>query len=338
MYHGKPFFLAGCIWQTAVYQATSWTLANQPQMHAFGIWGASATSTSQQTLLNATAALISFACIYLCARCCSFLWCTLEARRENKRIKLADLKAHAFPIDHVTVVTEEKNFETIPRTAKRCMESPTVAIFADYDGCWDVISETNPLANEEAFQKEGANYTFVKGILESAIASITSDKKVILFVGSNRQSSQLDDHNNERNNNGLALGKNGSFERWTEKNKTKDWSLNKALLSDGDTPFSSWGNDRESPWRFGEKDEDLKVRIAENNFKYLDCTDKMDVFFFDDKANYLEHVRKTAKIPQHINFYTVHYDWYSYALQSNNEPLVAKGVDGETRQLGVQGL
>jgi len=51
------------------------------------------------------------------------------------------------------------------------------------------------------------------------------------------------------------------------KNKTKGWSLNRALLSDGDTPYSSWGNDRASPWAACEKDQDLKVRIAENNFK-----------------------------------------------------------------------
>jgi len=234
------------------------------------------------------------------------------------------------PIDHVTMRTEQ--------VAVCCVERSTVAIFADYDGCWDVISETNPLANEEVFQANGANYTFVKDVLESAIASITHDKDVILFVGSNRQSPQMDILNNKLNQNGLALGKNGSFERWAETKKTKGWSLNKALLSDGNVPFSSWDSDGASSWRPVEKEKDAKVRIAENNFKYLNCNGKVDVFFFDDKANYLEHVRKTAKIPQHINFYTVHYDWYSYALQSNNEPLVAKGVDGETRQLGVQGL
>jgi len=66
---------------------------------------------------------------------------------------------------------------------------------------------------------------------------------------------------------------------------------------------------------------------------YLDCTGKTDVFFFDDRSDYLEHVRKRAKIPQHINFYTVHYDWYSYACEGNTLPLVATGVDGKIRQL-----
>jgi len=77
----------------------------------------------------------------------------------------------------------------------------------------------------------------------------------------------------------------------------------------------------------------LKVRIAENSFKHLDCTEKTDVFFFDDKSNLLEHIRQNAKIPEHINLYTVHYDWYSYALEGNTEPLVAKGVDGKEWQL-----
>jgi len=154
-----------------------------------------------------------------------------------------------------------------------------------------------------------------------------------LFVGSNRQSAQIDNLNNERNQNGLALGNNGSFERWEEKYKTKGWTLNKALLSDGDTSFSSWCNESACSWRFNGKDQDLKVRIAENSFKHLNCTDKTDVFFFDDKSDFLEHVRKNAEIPEHINFYTVHYDWYSYALEGNTEPLVAKGADGKEWQL-----
>jgi len=112
-----------------------------------------------------------------------------------------------------------------------------VAVFADYDGCWDVISETNPVATEKVFKACGANYAFVEGIVESAIASITHDKTVTLFVGSNRQSSRVDKVTNKRNKTGLALGSNGAFERWADKYKTPGWSLNKALLSDGDTAF-----------------------------------------------------------------------------------------------------
>jgi len=156
---------------------------------------------------------------------------------------------------------------------------------------------------------------------------------VTLFVGSNRQSSRVDKFNNERNQNGLALGNTGAFERWANKYKTQGWSLNKALLSDGDMFFSSWGNDSAFSLGFNGKDKDLKVRIAANSFKHLNCTEKTDVFFFDDKADFLEHVRQNAKIPQHINFYTMHYDWYSYALKGNSEPLIAKGVDGKQRQL-----
>jgi len=235
--------------------------------------------------------------------------------------------------DDVTPWTAEPNMETMPQAETCCAEASTVAILADYDGCWDVISETNPVASEKAFQECGANYTFVKGILESGITSITRDKKVTLFVGSNRQSPQVDKFNNERNQNGLALGNNGAFERWADKYKTQGWSLNKVLLSDGDTSFSSWGNDSAFSWGFNGKDQDLKVRIAENSFKHLNCTGKTDVFFFDDKADVLEHVRQTAKIPQHINVYTVHYDCYSYALEGNTEPLIAKGVDGKQWQL-----
>jgi len=102
-------------------------------------------------------------------------------------------------------------------------------------------------------------------------------------------------------------------------------------------PFSSWGNDSTFEWWFNGTDKDLKVKIAENSFKHLSCTEKTDVFF-DDKSDFLEHVRRNAKIPEHINFHKVHYDWCSYAVEGNTEPITAKGVDGKQWQLRVQGL
>jgi len=52
-------------------------------------------------------------------------------------------------------------------------------------------------------------------------ASRTLGKKVTLFVGSNRQSSEIDNFNNGDNQNGLALGMNGAFERWAEQKQDK---------------------------------------------------------------------------------------------------------------------
>jgi len=213
-----------------------------------------------------------------------------------------------------------------------------VAIFADYDGCWDIISKTNPKANTEFWDSkftQGSatkrSYTVAKGILEDAVTSITHDKSVILFVGSNRQSSTDDDTNAKSNGNGHALGPQGAFEGWAMKYKSIGWTLNKALLSDGDTPFSSWGNARPSPWRKRESDGDLKVRIVENNFKYLsDVGGKIDVFFFDDMAEYLKDVREKATIPAYINLYTVHYSWFEYFKHGTTDPLVAKDVNGRS--------
>lgn len=215
-----------------------------------------------------------------------------------------------------------------PKVAVAAPKAVTIAIFADYDGCWDIISQTNPKANDNFFKSFGGNYAAAKGVLESAIERLTVDKKVILFVGSNRQSAKDDKTNQKGNGNGLALGHDGAFEKWEKAYWRKGWVLNKALLSDGDTPFSSWDTIKKSPWGKDESDKDLKVRIAENNFKYLKGPDPIDVFFFDDKEELLEHVRLHADIPGHIKFYTVHYDWYSYAKLGNTKPLVAKAKDG----------
>jgi len=111
---------------------------------------------------------------------------------------LEDSEIQAALTNDVTPWTAEQNIESMPRAAACCVEAPTVAILADYDGCWDVISETNPMGTEKAFKACGANYTFVKGILECAVASITHDKKVTLFMGSNRQSSRIDKVNKEK--------------------------------------------------------------------------------------------------------------------------------------------
>merc|ERR1719367_2790573 len=126
----------------------------------------------------------------------------------------------------------DSSIETQPWTTYKVSTSTqahgdrgTVAIFADYDGCWDIISPTNPMvANNGAWLKQqGVDYDFVAGILKAAIADITKGKRVILFVGSNLQARDADNVNSCRNRNGLALGPDGAFEQWASLNQKIGW-------------------------------------------------------------------------------------------------------------------
>jgi len=210
--------------------------------------------------------------------------------------------------------------------AINCDKRPTVAIFADYDGCWDIISQVNPKqANERWFDKNTPNksYKQVTLPLRKKIEEITAGKRVVLFMGSNRQSWEDDTYNYENNGNGLALGKGNSFESWVQEYgglENNCWELNTALLSDDEQPCSSWNDQRESPW-VGWSQEKTKTKLLENGIKQLLLEDHVDLYFFDDHAEYLEHVRLNARIPPNMQLYTIHYDWFDYAKGTTTGPL-----------------
>mmetsp|Transcript_117819 Transcript_117819/g.229100 ORF Transcript_117819/g.229100 Transcript_117819/m.229100 type:complete len:374 (+) Transcript_117819:51-1172(+) len=211
--------------------------------------------------------------------------------------------------------------------ATDCDKRPTVAIFADYDGCWDIISRTNIRKGESWFNQATPkhNYKTCTSPLRKKIKDITAGKRVILFVGSNRQSWEDDDHNNEQNNNGLALGTDNAFERWVQEFgglENNCWELNTALLSDNKQPCSSWNKRRESPWASWSS-EKTKTKLLENGIKQLLLEDHVDLYFFDDHADYLQHVRKYARIPPNMQLYTIHYAWLQYAKGATTGELQA---------------
>jgi len=229
---------------------------------------------------------------------------------------------------HRVASERESCSNTIERrsNADDCDKRPTVAIFADYDGCWDIISLTNPRSKESWFNANTPSkpYKDVVYPLRKKIEEITAGKRVLLFVGSNRQSYE-DDRFNAQQGNGRAIGPNNAFERWVQAFgalKNQCWELNKALLSDGNQPCSSWFEWRPSPWATWSQ-EKTKTKLLENGMKQLLPEDHVDLYFFDDHAEYLDYVRLHAKIPRNVSLYTVHYDWFERAEGKTTQPLQA---------------
>eukprot|EP00928_Gymnodinium_smaydae_P040448 TRINITY_DN27432_c0_g1_i2.p1 TRINITY_DN27432_c0_g1~~TRINITY_DN27432_c0_g1_i2.p1 ORF type:complete len:313 (+),score=46.98 TRINITY_DN27432_c0_g1_i2:128-1066(+) len=207
------------------------------------------------------------------------------------------------------------------RTRPRPPWAPVLAIFADYDGCWDIISPTNQMARPRRLTRMEEEQ--VK-LLRSSVAYLSRKReRIIIFVGSNRQDHRVDQFNAYRNGNGLALGTGGGFERLVADYAEEGWELNKALLADGDEPFSAWNNQSKIfDWVNG---EEAKRELVENNLQQLRELESVDVYFFDDVDYYLNYVRYHADIPRNVNFYTVLFNPYL----SPSLRLVAKDKKGK---------
>lgn len=202
--------------------------------------------------------------------------------------------------------------------SKDCKKRQTVAVLADYDRCWDIISATNPHANATKFNSQGfeKSYENVTGNLRDQIETITSDSRVILFVGSDRQSYQDDIVKAGMKINGRALGTGNAFESWVHEfghDWGTCWELNKALLSDSNQPCSSWNEERQSPKNTEETEEQTKVNLLQNVIKQLLLEDFVKLYVFDDNKDILEYVRLNAKIPKNMELTTIHYDWFADA-------------------------
>lgn len=180
----------------------------------------------------------------------------------------------------------------------------TVAIFADYDGCWDfaAAANNNPelLENmnrsiEEMCLRDNKSplYTVeqVNDMLMDFVDEITMDaKRVILFVGSNRQSEGIELINIDHHKNGHSMNelrKLAAVKGWEFNDARLDKEIGNAAVQD----------------TFKKGSAVLKREMAENNFKELDSD--TEVYFFDDVKNYLDKTLHGAKIPSHIHFHTV---------------------------------
>lgn len=214
--------------------------------------------------------------------------------------------------------------------------SPKTAIFADYDGCWDIISGSNKGKGsaswfddmiEKGLFPPSRDHSFVVGFLKKALTAITKDKEgtdISLFVGSNRQAVDIDNFNANKWNNGHALGEDGAFELWENYGiegvpSVAGWKLEKTLIAD-----NVWDGGRDgSAWTDGVKtfgaleDKRIKLLLAYNNIRFLTAkygrNTPIDVYFFDDKRSYLNHVRYNIKLPPQVRLFVVYYDWMNYA-------------------------
>jgi hypothetical protein len=195
----------------------------------------------------------------------------------------------------------------------------TVAIFADYDGCFDLISPSNPTGGDidKMFadaEKLGINLhpkSYAEHLLTDFLGNITDGADhVILFCGSNRQCRRTDEFNARSNGNGLAsIG----LKRLAEKN---GWQFNPVLLEDvGANPNDIMNTPGGS--------SKIKQMLAENNFTCL--TGPTEVYFFDDVQEYLNYVRFHAKIPRNIELKTVLFDWYGICFNGTQDGPLSAG-------------
>eukprot|EP00747_Dinoflagellata_sp_TGD_P182211 gnl/TRDRNA2_/TRDRNA2_36347_c0_seq1.p1 gnl/TRDRNA2_/TRDRNA2_36347_c0~~gnl/TRDRNA2_/TRDRNA2_36347_c0_seq1.p1 ORF type:complete len:622 (+),score=117.37 gnl/TRDRNA2_/TRDRNA2_36347_c0_seq1:81-1946(+) len=226
----------------------------------------------------------------------------------------------------------------------------TVAIAADYDGCFDLLFELEAivLAAEDKLNKiKNSTEPYlmkrrqeVIGRLLHFLDQITAGANVHLFVGSNRQAINVDSNNRERRIGqirrlGWELNEKPEYEKimkehandgFVRRDLTKfaserGWKMERVLLADepGD-PGSAWiDRDLKFSWRRGE-DSEVKNRIVNLHMKQLgEIKGPVSYYFFDDRAEYLDYVREHAKVPENVELYTVHFNWEPFVYDSEKK-------------------
>jgi hypothetical protein len=223
-----------------------------------------------------------------------------------------------------------------------------VAIVADYDGCWDFIAPLGP-SNMKAWprlahmypkpaKKGGWTFDALADALETAIESITSERdEVHLFVGSVRQSVELDRKNAEVSQSGSC------HQAFQVMAKERGWKLNKALLDDygnclllpspnhdftwflerAEKSGTRWGAEPRRDHALPEQQDRLKSLIITNAVAQLLKTnpgDEIDLYFFDDRVELLEAAH-SVKVPANIRLHTVWFDHYGFYTCDVNEQL-----------------
>eukprot|EP00440_Ansanella_granifera_P049221 gb/GFBE01053330.1/.p1 GENE.gb/GFBE01053330.1/~~gb/GFBE01053330.1/.p1 ORF type:complete len:443 (+),score=52.70 gb/GFBE01053330.1/:1-1329(+) len=222
-----------------------------------------------------------------------------------------------------------------------------VAIFADYDGCFDYISPTATYSwpvmiqhrNKYPAPKTGMSWEFIARMLITSLEVITRDrKKVVLFIGSNRQTVMSDLRNADAHRNGSCRL---AYEIIA---KERGWELNRAMLADHEDELQNmdsaahqlldpqwfahssreWKHGRQWPLTDADKecntlsvsgDRLTKKLLISNGLGQLMKTypgRKIDVFFFDDRIPLLNHVRTAVATPPNIKLYTVWYDYVTF--------------------------
>jgi len=183
-----------------------------------------------------------------------------------------------------------------------------VAIFADYDGCWDLPCAASQPGSQllknmttkwEAKVEDTINRHTVENVNKLVMTFvrekiIRNASEVTLFIGSNRQCDELEELNQEFNKNGHALTELRNLA------KRFGWKFNPARLADR-MPAPQVAR------IFRSGSDNLKLEMVHNLFKELHS--ETDVYFFDDAPDYLFKALKEARIPPHIHFHIVYFDY-----------------------------
>lgn len=201
--------------------------------------------------------------------------------------------------------------EAVLKKGTHCRK--TVAIFADYDGCFDIISPSNP---KGAKMDQMFDYAaevgalihpkkYAENLLTDYLKQITAGAdEVILLSGSNRQCRRSDTANSVQNDNGLAVP------GLKQLAKQSGWDFDAHRLEDVGMDTGTI------------TDKEIKRALVENNFTRL--PGPTEVYFFDDVPKYLKYVRDFAEIPADIEMKTVLFDWYGICIDGAQDgPLVS---------------
>lgn len=212
----------------------------------------------------------------------------------------------------------------------------TVVLSLDYDNCMDVLFEGTYLRlHRRKMTKELEVMERVRNTVQKDLQRITAGAdRVILMVGSNRQSINVDQFNRARLE--KEIGPICSKVGWVRHDFQKlaeemGWELNRALLADKENdapPGTAWDNN-ELHIKFGQgMDKHIKQNMIQYQFDQLrDIEGHIDFYFFDDNSEYLDFVRQQVAVPSSTQFFTVHFDWYSHIVEQT--PMDLRAVDTE---------
>lgn len=191
---------------------------------------------------------------------------------------------------------------------------PIIAIIADYDSCFEVISPSNwsslyqmknkrPNLNhwmtDKSDRRSRRSLRIAIRILTDAIDAITNGaSKVILYSGTARQSVERDQQVTDQNGNGSA------YQGFAELAEMKGWEL-------GQAPLLGNQDEHESYRSYKNHGKRLKARIANtvlDDFygKYQDSQSNLQAYFFDDREIFLKSIRESTR-HHSVQLHTIHY-------------------------------
>ena len=181
-----------------------------------------------------------------------------------------------------------------------------IAYSLDYDGCGDIFSDQ--LLKDQYEGKQDKFFLPLRQKLNQFLDDKAQEaKEVELYVGSNRQSQELDEGNALKHKNGSCFT---NFQKLC-RDKTqagKIWRFRPLLLGEWDAS---------------------KIAILKNQLLDIEHNhpkDEVDFYFFDDDANqeilpglktYFEKEENAKLISKNIHLHFVKFDWFGEIVEGN---------------------